>query len=70
MSLFLSRFTLTSDEAQVINSREVPVGPRFFAAMNKTEKIREDCRVLMAGEDGPTQAGYLFFHSSMLLNVI
>ncbi|KAK7693935.1 hypothetical protein QCA50_003509 [Cerrena zonata] len=57
VSLFLSRFTLTSDEAEAITSREVPVGPRFFAAMDKTEKIREDCRVLMAGEDGPTQAG-------------
>jgi hypothetical protein len=25
--------------------------------MDKTERIREDCRVLMAGEEGPTKAG-------------
>ncbi|KAK7473122.1 Golgi transport complex subunit 6 [Stygiomarasmius scandens] len=57
VSLFLSRFTLTEEEAEAMVSRDVPIGKRFFAAMDKTEKIREDCRVLMAGEDGPTKAG-------------
>ena len=37
--------------------RDVPIGQRFFEAMDRTERIREDCRVLMSGEDGPTKAG-------------
>ncbi|KAH7871193.1 oligomeric Golgi complex subunit 6 [Lentinula edodes] len=57
VSLFLSRFTLTEEETEALTSRDVPVGKRFFQAMDKTEQIREDCRVLMAGEDGPTRAG-------------
>ncbi|THH31107.1 hypothetical protein EUX98_g3063 [Antrodiella citrinella] len=57
VSLFLDRFTLTPEEAEAITSREVPVAKRFFSAMSKAERIREDCRVLMAGEDGPAQAG-------------
>ncbi|KIK92098.1 hypothetical protein PAXRUDRAFT_830282 [Paxillus rubicundulus Ve08.2h10] len=55
--LFLDRFTLSDDEVEAITSREVPVGSRFFAAMYNTERIREGCRVLMSGEDGPTTAG-------------
>jgi len=55
--LFLNRFTLNDEEAEAITSRNVPIGPRFFEAMNKTEHIRNDCRVLMSGEDGPTKAG-------------
>ncbi|KAJ8080656.1 Golgi transport complex subunit 6 [Marasmius tenuissimus] len=57
IALFLSRFTLTDDEVQAVTSRDVPVGKKFFTAMDKTEHIREDCRVLMSGEDGPTKAG-------------
>ncbi|KAI3612712.1 conserved oligomeric golgi complex subunit 6 [Moniliophthora roreri] len=57
ISLFLSRFTLTEDEVEAITSRDVAVGKRFFMAMDKTEKVRDDCRVLMAGEEGPTKAG-------------
>ena len=44
---------------EAITSREIPVGKRFFSAMDKAERIRNDCRVLMAGEDGPTRAGYV-----------
>ena len=55
--LFLDRFTLNDDEVEAITSREIALGPRFFSAMNKTERIRGDCRVLMSGEDGPTKAG-------------
>lgn len=54
---FLRRFTLSPNDVEAITSREVPVGRRFFTAMDKTEHIRDDCRVLMAGEDGPTKAG-------------
>ncbi|KAK7064568.1 E3 ubiquitin-protein ligase PEP5 [Favolaschia claudopus] len=57
VTLFLSRFTLNEEEVEAVTSRDVPVGPRFFQAMDKTERIRTDCRVLMAGEHGPTQAG-------------
>ncbi|KAH9952062.1 oligomeric complex COG6 [Amylocystis lapponica] len=55
--LFLARFTLSDDEKEAIASRDVPVGKQFFAAMDKAERIREDCRLLMAGEEGPTKAG-------------
>ena len=50
-------FTLTDEETEIVTSRDVPVGPRFFNTMDKTERIRQDCEVLMAGEDGPTQVG-------------
>ncbi|KAJ7462784.1 oligomeric complex COG6 [Mycena galericulata] len=57
VALFLARFTLNEEEVEALTSRDIPVGQRFFRAMDKTERIRTDCRVLMAGEDGPTQAG-------------
>ncbi|KIJ59706.1 hypothetical protein HYDPIDRAFT_32927 [Hydnomerulius pinastri MD-312] len=55
--LFLDRFTLSDAEVEAITSRDVSLGSRFFNAMDKTERIRSDCRVLMAGEEGPTKAG-------------
>ncbi|KDE04704.1 hypothetical protein MVLG_04843 [Microbotryum lychnidis-dioicae p1A1 Lamole] len=56
--LFLTRFSLTDDELRILTSREIPVGPDLFAAMNKTERIRSDCRALLSGEAGQgTQAG-------------
>ena len=57
IALFLSRFTLSAEEKAAISSRDVPVGPRFFAAMDKAEKVRDDCRVLMTGDEGDTKAG-------------
>lgn len=57
VTMFLSRFTLTDEETEIVTSRDVPVGPRFFNTMDKTERIRQDCQVLMVGEDGPTQIG-------------
>lgn len=60
--LFLHRFTLSNEEAEAITSRDVPIGSRFFEAMNKAERIRNDCRVLMSGEDGPTKAGWVVFY--------
>ena len=56
----MERFTLSQDEIDAIVSRDVPVDRRFFSAMDKAERIRDDCRVLMAGEDGPTEAGYVY----------
>ena len=58
ITLFLSRFTLSADEKAALASRDVPVGPRFFAAMDKAAKIRDDCRVLMTGDEGATAAGH------------
>ena len=58
VTLFISRFTLTPDEADALSSPEIPVGPNFFAAMDRAQAIRDDCRVLMAGEDSPSKAGY------------
>jgi conserved oligomeric Golgi complex subunit 6 len=54
----LERFTLNSDDIDAIVSRDIPVNKHFFAAMDKAERIQDDCRVLMAGEEGPTKAGY------------
>ncbi|KAF8902805.1 oligomeric complex COG6-domain-containing protein [Gymnopilus junonius] len=48
----------SESEVEAFTSREVPVGQRFFQAMDKTERIREDCRVLMSGEDGSTKLGW------------
>jgi hypothetical protein len=56
-TLFLQRFTLTKEETEAITERDVPVGERFFAAMDKSEQIRDDHRLLLSGEDGPTQTG-------------
>ncbi|CAE6466721.1 unnamed protein product [Rhizoctonia solani] len=57
IALFLDRFTLSTVELEAIASRDVPVGRQMFDAMDKLERIREDCRVLMAGEGGETKAG-------------
>ncbi|KAF8662717.1 hypothetical protein AX16_001159 [Volvariella volvacea WC 439] len=57
ISLFLGQFTLDEQEIEALTSRDVPVGERFFQAMDKTERIRNNCRILMSGEDGPTRAG-------------
>ncbi|KAG9124916.1 Golgi transport complex subunit 6 [Ceratobasidium sp. 392] len=57
ITLFLDRFTLSPAEVEAITSRDVPVGKRMFDAMDKLERIREDCRVLMSGEGGENKAG-------------
>lgn len=63
VTLFLARFTLSADEADALSSPEVSVGSTFFAAMDRAQAIRNDCRVLMSGEDSPSKAGCgLFFH--------
>lgn len=33
---------------------------QFFETMRKAERIIQDARVLMAGEDGPTKIGSVF----------
>jgi conserved oligomeric Golgi complex subunit 6 len=60
VTLFLARFTLSDDETHALSSSDIPVGPTFFAAMDRAQAIREDCRVLMAGEDSPSKAGCVF----------
>lgn len=69
MTAFLERFTLSPDDVDAIVLRDIPVNKRFFAAMDKAERIRDDCQVLMAAEDGPTKAGYgpLPFYAYMRL---
>jgi hypothetical protein len=57
VSLFLSRFTLNEEEVTAITSRDITLAENFFAAMDKTETVRNNCRVLMTGEDGPTTTG-------------
>ena len=57
VTLFLARFTLSEDEIESLISGDVPIGRRFFDAMDKAHAIRSDCRVLMSGEDSPSQAG-------------
>lgn len=50
VAVFLRRFTLTEREVKAMTSREVPVGRELFEAIERTEAIRRDCRVLMSGE--------------------
>lgn len=57
VDLFLARFTLSGDEANALSSSNVPVSPTFFSAMDRAQAIRDDCRVLMAGEHSPSKAG-------------
>ena len=56
ITLSLARFILDEAEVEALTSRDIPTGQQFFDAMDKTEHIRGDCRVLMAGEDGSTRA--------------
>jgi hypothetical protein len=58
VDLFLARFTLSDNEVNALCSSSVPVGSTFFAAMDRAKAIRDDCRVLMVGEDSPSKAGY------------
>ena len=55
--IVLARFTLDDSEIEALTSRDIPIGHQFFDAMDKKKCIREDCRVLMAGEDGTAKAG-------------
>jgi conserved oligomeric Golgi complex subunit 6 len=57
ISVFLARFTLTEAEVEAITSREVPVGRRLFEAMDRAEKIRDDCQILLGGEGEHTKSG-------------
>jgi hypothetical protein len=59
VSLFLSQFNLTEAESEAIISRDIPVGKRMFDAMERTEKIRDNCQILLGGEGGSTNAGYV-----------
>ncbi|KAF7367249.1 Conserved oligomeric Golgi complex subunit 6 [Mycena sanguinolenta] len=58
VTLFLNRFTLNEEEVEAMTSRDVPIGQRFFQAMDKTERIRTDCRVLMAGRGWTNASRY------------
>ena len=59
ISVFLQRFTLTEAETESITSHDVPVGKQMFAAMDRAERIREDCSILLSGAEGAeTKAGY------------
>lgn len=58
VSIFLNRFTLTDAETESITSHDVPVGKQLFSAMDRAEKIRDDCQILLSGDDGTgTTAG-------------
>lgn len=58
ISIFLSRFTLTEAEVESIMSHDVPVGKQLFSTMDRAEKIRSDCQILLSGDDGTgTKAG-------------
>ncbi|WWD09169.1 hypothetical protein V865_007291 [Kwoniella europaea PYCC6329] len=57
INLFLSKFTLSEAELAALGSREVAVGPSLFDALDRVEKIRKDCEVLLGGEEGKMQAG-------------
>ncbi|KAL5511670.1 COG6 [Sanghuangporus vaninii] len=54
---FLSHFTLTEEESDLLQSRNIQIDSIFFRAMQKAERIIADSSVLMSGQDGPTKAG-------------
>lgn len=56
---FLAHFTLTTEESEALQSRDMRIDTQFLQIMCKAEAIREDCRVLMTGEDGPSHIGYV-----------
>lgn len=58
VAAFLSRFTLTEEETEAITSRDIPVGRRVFNAIDRCERIRDDCYLLASAEGGETRAGY------------
>ena len=49
--LFLSRFTLTEAERASIYSREVRVGNDLFQTMDKLQRIRSECQILLQGSE-------------------
>jgi hypothetical protein len=57
ITLFLARFTLSEAELAALTSREVEVGPAVFGALDRVERIRQDCRALLGGVEGKEQAG-------------
>jgi hypothetical protein len=57
ITLFLARFTLSEAELAALTSREVEVGPAVFGALDRVERIRQDCRALLGGAEGKEQAG-------------
>ena len=59
---FLKHFSLTQEEVEILQSRDVQINAEFFTAMRKAERIIEDSRILM-NEDGPTKAGYTIHYS-------
>jgi hypothetical protein len=68
VTLFLARFTLSPNEAKAHSSPEIPVGPKFFATVDRTQAIRDDCRVLMAGEDSLRKLGSCLVHPFILVS--
>lgn len=62
---FLAHFTLTEEESELLQSRDIQIDGKFFRAMKKAERIIADSSVLMSGQDGPTKAGYV--HVSILV---
>ena len=50
VTVFLKRYTLSDEEVNAMNGRDVPVGKEVFDAIRRTENIRRDCRILMSGE--------------------
>ncbi|WVQ77320.1 hypothetical protein IAR50_007004 [Cryptococcus sp. DSM 104548] len=57
ITLFLARFTLSEHEQAALSSRDINIGQTLFDALDHVEKIREDCTVLLGGEEGKAQAG-------------
>ena len=57
LDLFLTRFSLTPAQLDAIESHSEAVGPPLFAAMDRLQEIRSDCRVLLVGQEEGTKAG-------------
>ncbi|KAJ9475807.1 Conserved oligomeric Golgi complex subunit 6 [Pseudozyma hubeiensis] len=66
--LFLSRFTLSEAERASIYSREVRVGTDLFQAMDKLERIRSECQILLQGSESVASSNTASSTSSAVAN--
>lgn len=53
---FLSEFSLSQEETEIITSQDIPVGKQTFKAIDRVVIIRQQCQMLLS-EDNSTNAG-------------
>lgn len=67
---FLEHFTLTEEEVDALQSRDIQLNVQFFRIMGKAERVINDSRVLMSIEGGPSAVGCVVYSSPVLYLVL